>query len=84
MVFNIFKWISIAGLILGFYVWEQTQKVRLGYRVEALKHECERWDQDNTGLSLTLRKLMSLERLDQFSREKKLVIPDEKNVIFLK
>ena len=84
MIFKVIKWISIAGLILGFYVWEQTQKVRLGYRVEALKLERERWDQDNTGLSLTLRKLMSLERLDQFSREKKLVIPNEKNIIFLK
>ena len=84
MIVNIFKLITIAGLILGFYVWEQTQKVRLGYRVEALKVECDKWDQDNTELNLSMRKLMSLERLDQFSREKKLVVPGEKNVIFLK
>lgn len=83
MVFKIFKWLTIVGLVLAFYVWEQTQNMRLGYRVEEIKHECEKWDQDNANLNLKLRKLMSLERLDEFAREKKLVVPDEKKVIYL-
>jgi hypothetical protein len=81
---KIFGILAAVGLILGFYVWQQTQSVRLGYRVEEMKRECEKWDQDNANLNLKLRKLMSLERLDQFARDKKLVVPGDKNRIYLK
>ncbi len=83
MIFRVLKWIFLAGLILGFYVWEQTQNMRLGYRVEETRRECEKWDQDNANLNLKLRRLMSLERLDQFARDKKLAVPGEKSTIFL-
>lgn len=84
MNWKIFGFIAFAALVLGFYVWQQTQSVRLGYRVEEMKRECEKWDQDNANLNLKMRKLMSLERLDQFAKDKKLSVPNDNNRVYLK
>lgn len=84
MNWKIFGFIAFAALVLGFYVWQQTQSVRLGYRVEEMKRECEKWDQDNANLNLRMRKLMSLERLDQFAKDKKLSVPNDNNRVYLK
>lgn len=83
MVFKYFFWLISGGIILSFYLWQQTQAVRLGYRVEDMKRECERWSQENAVLQLKIEKLSSLERLDQFSKDHNLVAPSENSIIYL-
>ncbi len=78
-----FKWVVIGGGVLVFYIWQQTQAVRLGYKVEALQRECDRWAQANRGLRLRANKLISLDRLDKTAQERKLLPPDEKNIVYL-
>lgn len=82
-MFRYFAGIIITGIVLGFYIWQQTQAVRLGYRVEEMKREADRWGQENASLKLKTERLNSLERLDQFAKDRKLVLPDEKSVIYL-
>ena len=73
-----------AALILAFYVWQQTQSVRLGYSVDNCRKECEKWEQENKALRLKINRLLSMERLDGVAKEKKLMNPDEKKIIYLK
>lgn len=79
-----------AGLVLAavfaltFYVWQQTQSLRLGYSIDNCRKEREQWEQDNKAMRLKINRLLSMERLDIVAKEKKLVMPDEKNIIYLK
>jgi cell division protein FtsL len=77
------KWVIVGGGVLVFYVWQQTQSVRLGYKVESLQRECDRWSQENRALRLRVNKLISLDRLDKVAQEKKLLAPEEKNIVYL-
>ena len=78
-----FNGLFFIACVLSFYIWQQNQSVRLGYRVDQLRRDCERWEQSNRDLRLKLNCLMSMERLDTVARDQKLSAPDEKNTIFL-
>jgi cell division protein FtsL len=78
-----FYWIFGAAFLLSFYVWEQTQPVRLGYKVDNLRIEYEKWDQQNKALRLKINNLMSLERLDEAAKQKGLITPNEKTTVYL-
>jgi cell division protein FtsL len=82
-MFRYFYWLIIAGFVLSFYVWQQTQSTRLGYSVDKLRKECEKWEQENKDLRFKVNCLLSMERLDKVAKEKQLVTPDEKSTIFL-
>lgn len=69
--------------ILSFYVWQQTQSVRLGYQVDNVRRDCERWEQQNQDLRLRINSLLAMDRLDRVAKEKNLITPSEKNTIFL-
>jgi cell division protein FtsL len=77
------KWIAIGGGVLMLYIWQQTQAVRLGYKVEALQRECDRWAQSNRALRLRANKLISLDRLDKIAQERKLAPAEQQNVIYV-
>ncbi len=62
----------------------RTQSIRLGYSVDNCRKDCETWEQDNKALRLKINRLLSMERLDMVAKEKKLVTPDEKKIIYLK
>jgi cell division protein FtsL len=70
--------------VLAFYVWQQTQSMRMGYAVDNCRKDCEKWEQENKTLRLKINRLLSMERLDSIAKEKKLVTPDEKKIIYLK
>jgi cell division protein FtsL len=77
-----------AGIIVVFavaliIVWEQTQSVRLGYRVDNLRVECDRLEQENNDLLARIRALQSMERLDVLARELRLINPDARDIIYL-
>jgi cell division protein FtsL len=79
-----FRWLMAAALVLAFYVWQQTQSIRLGYSLDNCRTECDKWEQDNKMLRLKINRLLSMERLDAVAKEKKLIAPDEKQIIYLK
>jgi cell division protein FtsL len=79
-----FTWLFVTAVVLGFYVWQQTQSVRLGYTVDTYKKECEQWEQENKTMRLKINRLLSMERLDSVAKDRKLVISDEKKIIYLK
>ena len=79
-----FGWIIGAAFVLGLYVFQQTQSIRLGYTVDNSRRECEKWGQDNKALRLKINRLLSMERLDSVAKEKKLITPDEKKIVYLK
>ena len=45
MFVRYFYWLFMAAFILSFYVWQQTQSIRMGYRVDNVRLECEKLDQ---------------------------------------
>ena len=79
-----FGWLIAATLILTFYVWQQTQAIRLGYSVDTYKKEYEKWGQDNKALRLKINRLLSMERLDSVAKDRKLINSDENKIIYLK
>ena len=79
-----FGWLIAATLILTFYVWQQTQAIRLGYSVDTYKKEYEKWWQDNKALRLKINRLLSMERLDSVAKDRKLINSDENKIIYLK
>lgn len=83
MIFRYFYVLLVAAFVLSFYVWGQTQSVRLGYEVDRMRRECEKWDQENRSVRLKVNCLLSMERLDKVAQDKKLVAADEKAIIYL-
>ncbi|MBN1622612.1 MAG: hypothetical protein JW871_08485 [Endomicrobiales bacterium] len=83
MIYRYFSWLLVIAAVLSFYVWQQTQSVRLGYKVDNLRIECEKMKQKNKILRLKVNRLLSLERLDQIAKQKELITPDEKSIIYL-
>ena len=79
-----FGWLLSAAVVLTFYVWQQTQSIRLGYTVDSCKKECEKWEQDNKTLRLRINRLLSMEHLDSIAKDRKLINSDEKKIIYLK
>jgi cell division protein FtsL len=82
-MFRYFSWLIFAAFILSLYVWQQTQAVRLGYKVDSIRKECDRWEQENRALRLQVNCLLSMERLDKVAQARKLVAPDPKTMVYL-
>ena len=79
-----YVYILIAvSAILFFYVWQQTQAVRMGYRVDNARLECEKIEQENKEWRLKVNKLMAMERLDKVARDKMLSAPEGKDIVYL-
>ncbi|MCB4792578.1 MAG: hypothetical protein LHV68_11930 [Elusimicrobia bacterium] len=70
-------------LVLSFYLWQQTEAIRLGYKVDNLSKECEKWEQQNDVLKLKINEYLSMERLDQIAKQKGLIHPQDKDIIYL-
>ncbi len=66
-----------------FYVWQRTEDIRLGYEVSEMRSKCEKVSQENSGLQLQISSYLSMERLDSVAKKKGLIVPDEKNIIYL-
>ncbi|OGS19346.1 MAG: hypothetical protein A2219_06855 [Elusimicrobia bacterium RIFOXYA2_FULL_50_26] len=84
MALRYFYLLLTIAFILSFYVWQQTQSMRLGYKVDALRGECEKWEQENYEWRLKVNRLISMERLDRVAQDNKLITPDDKITHYLK
>jgi len=83
MIYRLLSWIMLVGLVLGVYVWQQTQAVRMGYRVDAVRKECMHWENENQSLRLKVNTLLSLERLNAVAQQRQFVTPKEKDIVYL-
>lgn len=83
MSLRYFYILFFAVVIFLFYVWQQTQSMRLGYTVDALSRECEKLALENKNWELKVSCLLSMDRLDKVAKERKLTAPCEKNIIYL-
>lgn len=82
-MFRYFYWLIFTAFILSFYVWQQTQATRLGYRVDVLRRECEKLENENKNYRYKVNCLLSMDRLDRIAKDKKLITPDEKSIFYL-
>ncbi len=66
-----------------FYIWQRTQNIRLGYEVSDLRFQCEKLTQENINLQLRISSYLAMEKLDTVAKEKGLLVPDDKDIIYL-
>jgi cell division protein FtsL len=83
MFLRYFKWLLAAAFVLSFYVWMQTQSIRMGYKVDNLRKEYDKWEHENEVWRLKINQFLSLERLDQTAKQRNLTRPQEKDIIYL-
>ncbi len=84
------KEIILAGLglllavsVLTFYIWQQTEAVRLGLRIVNLEKQKQSLSQEVNKLELKKSSLLSLGRVDKIARDELgLVDPKEGQVIY--
>jgi cell division protein FtsL len=70
---------------LTFYIWDQAESVRIGYKTKDLEEEIERLRGDIEQLETQKASLLSLDRVEQMAmQELRMVIPSEKQIIFKK
>ncbi len=78
--------IGLALLLLGnltFYIWYQSESIRLGYRIHELEIKAEKLREEIKRLETRKEALLSLERIDRLAREKLgLKEPNSDQIIF--
>lgn len=60
--------VTLASLVL-FYVWQRIENVELAYKLESLKGELQKIDDENTKLKIQFEKLSTLSRIEKIARE---------------
>ncbi len=61
---------SFSFFLLFFYLWQQIQVVRLGYKIETGKNEIKQLEDENRYLRIRIGELTSLEYIERTAREK--------------
>jgi cell division protein FtsL len=57
-------------LILTFYIWHQTESVRLGYEINRLEEKVQTLQIEVEELETTKSSLLSLEKVEKIAKEK--------------
>ncbi len=57
-------------LVLFFYLWQQVQVIRLGYKIELIEKEIEHYNNQNQYLRIKIGELTSLDYAEQVARDK--------------
>lgn len=77
---------GLAFLFLGnltFYIWYQSESIRLGYRIHELEMKVENLKEEIKRLETRKEALLSLERIDRIARtELQLQDPKPEQIIF--
>ncbi|MGD2294468.1 MAG: cell division protein FtsL [Candidatus Aminicenantes bacterium] len=78
--------VSVALVIiffLTFYIWHQSESVRLGYRTRDLQVKIERLEREIEKLETQKASLLSLVRVEQMARQELMMVtPKEEQVIY--
>jgi hypothetical protein len=77
------KYAAAAVLFLFLYLVEQIVAIRLGYYLNGLNKELGQLQVDNNNYRQEYSGLVSLPRLNDFARQKKMTVPDIKDIIYL-
>lgn len=80
---NYIIYLFLVFLILLFYVWQQIQVTRLGYKIELMRKESAHYDNENRYLQIKIGELTSLEHIEHFARERLQMKPADKNAIII-
>jgi cell division protein FtsL len=72
----------IAGAVM-FYVWQQVEKIKFGYKIEQMKKEKEVLQELNRELKLERSYLRRLERIENIAKQKLNMIEPEDNCVII-
>lgn len=76
-------WTTIVLLILTFYIWNQIESIRLGYKIGKLEDDLQTLEKEVEKLEAEKSSLLSLERVEKIAKEKlKLEKPKKEQVIY--
>ncbi len=75
--------LAVVVFLMTFYVWYQTEAVRLGYDIGKARDEIRKLRDDIRGLELLKAKLLAPERVEKIARESLgLVDPKPEDIIY--
>ncbi|MDR3307195.1 MAG: hypothetical protein LBS61_06030 [Endomicrobium sp.] len=74
-----------ASLIITIfvYLWQQNMSMRLAYKASALQSDYDKFNSENDILRLKINSNLALEKMDKIAKEKNLLRPDEKHIIYV-
>jgi cell division protein FtsL len=76
--------VLIAGAVL-FYVWQQVEMIKFGYKIEQMKEERNALQELNREVKLERSYLRRLERIESIAKQQlHMIEPDESRVIIIK
>lgn len=76
-------WIVIVMFVLTFYIWNQTESIRLGYDIGKLEENLQTMKKEVEKLETKKSSLLSLERVEKIAREKlKLEKPKKEQILY--
>ncbi len=76
-------WTAIVILILTFYIWNQIESVRLGYKIGELEENLQTLKKEVGKLEASKASLLSLERVEKIAKEKlRLEKPKKDQIIY--
>lgn len=76
-------WATIVLIVLTFYIWNQVESVRLGYKIGKLEENLQTLGKDVEKLEAKKSSLLSLERVERIAKDKlKLEKPKKEQVIY--
>jgi cell division protein FtsL len=82
MVLVVFCTVFIIS-ILTFYIWHQTEAVRLGYEINRLEEKVQKLQIEVEELETTKSSLLSLEKVEKIAKEKlKMIATTEDQIIY--
>lgn len=69
--------------ILTFYIWHQTEAVRLGYEINRLEEKVQKLQIEVEELETTKSSLLSLEKVEKIAKEKlKMIATTEDQIVY--
>jgi cell division protein FtsL len=69
--------------ILTFYIWHQTEAVRIGYEINRLEEKVQKLQIEVEELETTKSSLLSLEKVEKIAKEKlKMIATTEDQIIY--
>lgn len=76
-------WTTIVILILTFYIWNQIESIRLGYKIGESEENLQTLKKEVEKMETRKAFLLSLERVEKIAKEKlKLEKPKKEQIIY--
>jgi cell division protein FtsL len=74
----------VVIFILSFYIWHQTESIRLGYKTGELEEKIQNLEKEVEKLETYKSRLLSLQRVEKIAeKELGLVPPEEHQILYI-